>query len=171
MNKHIVRLLIFGVASILIVVGVPFAERALLTPDAGVKLGGNLSKVQETAIGSAKDVATLLINWAFALVGFNAWFVRRAIESASAFRPAQKAACALGVIAAVVSVFFGQAALSGIALQLEYDMFSIGNRALRVPASGQFIALLLSVAAAAVLVIDEVFWPAAPTRRAVILED
>ncbi|HVR38116.1 MAG TPA: hypothetical protein VMU84_03410 [Thermoanaerobaculia bacterium] len=168
MRRRTVRIIAFIAGALLLLIGAPAAERALLVPDPGLKLGGQLSKVQEEAIGSAKDVSTLLINWAFILIGFNAWFMRRSIESARPLPAVQKLACATGVVTAAASIFFGQTALSGVALLLQYDIFSVTNRAIRLPSSCQFIALLLSVASAAVLIIEEVFWPEAPQSRIVV---
>jgi hypothetical protein len=162
------RIVLLALTAFMFICVLPGLEYIFSRPDPEPALNGTLTEPQKGAIATTNSVSTLLINWSFGVIGFNAWVIRRYSDAQNKLPKIRKIATAVSITSAVGSMFFGQLTMSAVGLLLNADMFSLSNRAIRLPASAQFILLLISVATAAICLIDEVFWPA-EQRSAVIL--
>ena len=141
------------------VIILPILEHALSRADAGIAVNDALSERQKQTITAATNVITLLINWAFAIIGLNAWLIRRHLDKVATLSRFGKAAMGLSVISAVMSVFFGQLALSAIASLLDARLFALSNSAVQAPGGLQFATLITALGAVSVYLIDQIFWP------------
>ncbi len=108
-------------------------------------LGGKLSAVQAKQIDLIIDMSKLFINWAFAVVGINGYFLKSSLETKFHVRPSDLMFCELAAGIALVSLVFGQMALSNVVGLLHLDQFSAASPGIARYVSLQYKCLVAAV--------------------------
>ena len=107
---------------------------------------------QKKAIGIYNDLGKQFITFAITTVGALAYY----IESRAEFRPmgtTVKVALLSSIVAAIVSIYFGQSWLSGLANQLANNYFKPSAPSVAVPELAQYVCFLLSLSWGAIAIV------------------
>lgn len=105
----------------------------------GLALEGVLTDVQKEAIRIALDSYTLIINWAVAVMGVTAFFLRANIEKQIPISKLDAIMSLMIFVLCVMSLYFGHVALELTADILSVDQFPLDSDQLRESGNFQYL--------------------------------
>lgn len=114
---------------------------------AGVALDGKLTQVQAKQLDLVVDLAKLFINWSFAVIGANGFFLKGVAESKMQLRLFELYIAEIAIVTALFSVLYGQLAISNVVRLLQLDQFDASNPLINGYVTRAFWMLVASVIA------------------------
>jgi len=132
-------------------------ESTIPEPRASKALGGNLTDVKAKQIELVVDLTTLFINWGFAVIGANVFFLVSAVESKVRLRKLDLAFIELAIGCTLLSLLFGHLVITNTVKLLELDQFSAANVLVNRYVEWQYWALIVGLVVT-VLFVHGFFW-------------
>jgi len=130
---------------VLLVVTVVWFELRGPGPSGGVALNGKLSDVQQAMIAMVNDLAKLFIGWAITLIGGILFFFKSALEDKLPLTPGQFWMGQSAVVAAILSILFGEMTVSAQLFMLATDTYLARDPATSIYGELQLFAFLLAL--------------------------
>jgi hypothetical protein len=127
------------------------------SPQASVGLGGALTGVRAKEIDLVVDLSKLFINWSFAVIAANTYFLKAATEAKVELQSPEVILAEVAVGAAIVSLLCGQITISHVVMLLEMDQFSAANPMVNRYVTWQYRALVIAVSITAAST-HMIFW-------------
>jgi hypothetical protein len=108
-------------------------------------VNGQLSDAQSEATKVKLDLIQLLMNWALAIIGATAFFLKLHIEKGLALRQVDLFLSLSIILAAVLSLYFGHLAFDLTATLLALMQFPLANAGLKQLGRYQYLAFFAAV--------------------------
>ncbi|MEW5926902.1 MAG: hypothetical protein AB1941_05430 [Gemmatimonadota bacterium] len=132
-------------------------EATIPAPGIAVALNGGLSAVQSKQIELVVDLTTLFINWGFAVIGANVFFLVSTVESKIRLRKMDLVIIELAIGCTLLSLLFGHLVITNTVKLLELDQFSAADTLVNRYVELQYWALVVGLVVTTLLV-HGFFW-------------
>jgi hypothetical protein len=148
-----------AIAIAMLVIGMLVLETHTANVAPGLALiDGKLSDARKESIAEMLSLVTLLMNWAVALIGACAFFLKFTFEDKRKIGKLDIGIIFFVIILSVASLFLGHLVIDQSSLILSLDQFPVNNARLRMLARYQYLVGLGSIAVFGFFIF-QFYWP------------